>query len=211
MNTQNIQILNEEILLKPKTKDLIASEIDRFSNQQSHKYGARTNNGSGIPDWKTKKDIAVGKWGEFFAAMDFHEKYGFPLLVPDTKIYDYSHKSWDHDLPYAEKFGRDFPNVAVKTCTQYTWDHYGLSWMLQYNNPQDALFKINDPNVLVACMVVSDCDPVPDSGILVALVPWGKIKLNNPGIGEIKLGEPVSQKFRGLKKCIYYDDIVKAV
>lgn len=211
MLNKEIQILNEVVFFSEKSSTNIANNIEVFSENQANKYEQRTNNGSLLNKDKTTQDIAVGKWGEFFASRWIGINFGI-WLMPDIKIYDNQHKSWDHDLPYKNK-GYNLENVAVKTCTKFTKDNYGESWTFQYGYPKDDLFNDMNQSTIVMCVYI---EQLPKAGalasaIIVASVPWNKVKLDNADIGEVILREPSINRLKGGKKCLYYKDIEEAV
>lgn len=155
-----------------------------------------------------RSNISLGKYGEFVYYI--FKSVKFPDLELDFEVREGGQKGWMCDLPFNEKNSK-YPNFHVKTCDDNTRsfvkrhrnDEY--SWTFQYSNlkgngGRDCLF--DDPkisNELIAFVYV----PHVGAGKvrLVATAPWYSIK----GI----LSDPISNRLKGLKLCIYYKDLIK--
>lgn len=192
--------------------DVFLKKIENFtqemqSRDQSSSYYSENRKAS-FP----KKDIEIGKYGEFAASLALrcgkitNEK--FPILMPDFQVRTGGGKGWDCDLPFSQ-VDTQFPNCHVKTCDQNTSDFVSrtrdnkYTWTFQYNNVsgiggRDKLFSTPNSDELILFMFVPNLHS--KQAIFVASAPWNKIQ----GI----LKDPIAEKFKGLKKCVYSNDLM---
>ncbi len=151
-------------------------------------------------------DITLGKFGEFAVCLALRS-IGFPKIMPDVSIRHGYQKGWDCDLPF-KKYDERFFDSHVKTCDHRTsefvqrfrQDKY--TWTFQWSNKngiggRDKLFDDPDNKEVVWFMYVpsmSDRNPK-----LIASAPWFRLKNI--------LKDPIANKLKGLKKCIYSEDL----
>ena len=194
--------------------DLFINKINNFTkkmlnkNQSSQYYSE--NRRASFP----KKDIEIGKYGEFAASLVLRSGRitldKFPILMPDFEIRHGGSKGWDCDLPFSTK-DNNFPDCHVKTCDQNTSDFVSrtsnenskYTWTFQYGNSsgsggKDALFSKPYIDEVILFMFVPFFDS--EKAAIIASAPWNKLQ------GIIK--DPIATKFKGLKKCIYSQDLL---
>jgi hypothetical protein len=166
--------------------------------------------GQSIDYYEKKRDVSkdtaiidslLGKKGEFFASWGLHYDFKIPLLKPDLRIYTKKDKSWDCDLLYE----KDDTKIGfhVKTCNLWGLKFCkDFSWTFQLRNRDnsggtDAIFQpsVNDFVVLVYVNEYSH-----NVGMIKAILPVEKVLC--------LLKDPIMEKHRGFKKCIYYTDIL---
>ena len=159
---------------------------------------------------KAKDDIYYGKCGEHIACAVLYKNGGFPPVAPDVKIYrNISDKMYETDLPFGQKVP-GYPDCGVKTCTEKTLSFMEkftgerqMTWTFQLNDinkrsGRDRLFQetgSSEPILFVYC------DVALLSSKLVASAPWSKV---HP-----LLKDPVSPKLKGVKKCLYFNDLIE--
>lgn len=159
---------------------------------------------------KPGADELWGKYGEFAACVFFSLK-GFPKVLPDTTVYDdIKDKIYEADMPFGQ-IDQRFPDCGVKTCTDSTLDFMEswtqerqMTWVFQLNdvdkrNGRDRLFQETESSEPILFMYV---DRYTWESKLVASAPWSRI--------HSMLKDPISPKLKGLKKCLYFDDLVAA-
>lgn len=182
-------------------KSMIAA-VNQFTDKMAEKdqsadyYGERRNASRPLAD------IKFGKFGELTGALFLRTK-GWPKVLPDFSVRTGVKKGWDCDLPF-NKINKVFPGCHVKTCNEKTRQFAGeYTWTFQWENTsgvggRDPLFMRPDSNELVLLMYVPSLDE--NKAVVVATAPWNKIH----GI----LRDPISDKLKGLKKCLYYEDLI---
>ncbi len=146
-------------------------------------------------------NLIGGKKAEFIAAQALHEIYKFPLIEPDLEVRRGKSKGWECDLPYP----KPFPPVHVKLCTASTQRFAGqCSWTFQLANAngykgQDNLFNLSGecPDFVALMYMEKELSA---EGELMFFLPWVHIV--------DYLRDPVKESLRGLKKCIYYKDLI---
>ena len=146
----------------------------------------------------------TGKIAEFLAAVFLNHKYGFPEIIPDLEIRVGKEKGWQEDLPY-HKRNQNFPSVHVKSCDRMSEEYVGdISYTFQYSNSdgqygKDKLFWLpEDTNDMIIMMFVEDDQSY--EGIVKSFLPWRIVKNY--------LSDPKSEKFKGIKKCLYVRDLI---
>jgi len=178
---QNI-IINKDIAAFVKKLD----ERDQSASYYRKRRNAQVN--------KVLEDIFLGKKAEYLVAIGMHKEYGFPLIEPDMEIYNGWSKGWEKDLPY----------VHVKSCSLKTYNYCNdYSWTFQYSNKnglfgRDNIFNSSEFD-LVAFVFMEK--PQDNSGVIKAILPWRFIKRH--------LKDPKKESLIGVKKCVYYNDLVK--
>lgn len=167
-----------------------------FAEKSTNDYWKRNQND---PE-NIKRQIVFGKMGEIVAAKFIHRCLKHPPMEPDFRIYDARTKGWDSDFPY-KTLGTGKRNIHVKS---YTLSDKPESWAFQYANKNgnggtDRLFSEYEryKNDAVICVLVDVDERV---GYIRVVGDWKAIR----GL----LREPVSHKLKGLKKFLYYDDLL---
>lgn len=151
---------------------------------------------------KAAEDIFLGKKSEFLTLLGLHKIYGFPLVKPDMEIRVGCNKGWEKDLAFRKK-DATFPNVHVKSCSRGTYNYCNdYSWTFQYSNNdgnfgRDDIF--NDANPDLVALVFLET-PQSKEGIIKAILPWVIIRQY--------LKDPKKKSLIGLKKCLYYKDLL---
>lgn len=154
----------------------------------SHNYYAQYRCANTV---KANLDQHVGKKGEYFVAYYLHT-LGLPLLTPDMDIYDSKLKNWRADLEY------DGLDVHVKSCSKMWGNDY--SWVFNWSNTygsggKDKIFETESG--LIACIYMENSES--PTANLKAIIPWKNAKT--------MLKNPVVERLRGLKLCLYYKDL----
>ena len=197
-----------------KHHDSFMNQINNFTEKmlnkgQSSQYYFKQRNAS-FP----KKDIEIGKYGEFAASLILHSGKitldRFPALMPDFEIRKGGSKGWDCDLPFSIK-DKNFPDCHVKTCDQNSSDFVNrasggsskYTWTFQYGNVsgnggRDELFFKPDSEELILFMFVPFLEG--KKAKIVASAPWNKLQKI--------IKDPIASKFKGIKKCIYSEDLI---
>jgi hypothetical protein len=155
---------------------------------------------------KTVADnIFLGKKGELFAASALLKYHKFPKIKLDFDIRVNGGKGWDCDLPYGTTFGDLFPNVHVKTCDKRTVDIIDdYTWTFQHGNlqknnkfGQDDVFQKKHNSDLVILVYLENM--MDHKAVIKSILPFNEVKFY--------FKDPKFSKFKGLKKCIYYNDL----
>lgn len=191
LGTDHLRVMNEEVQLTADNNSRINQLVDSFTEAMTHSsaYYRRFRNAKNAVD-----NIRTGKKAEFFASEFLAARLGETVIEPDLEVYSAKHKSWDVDLPY-----QSLP-AHVKSTTRLR----DLSWVFQWANTagdggQDALFKKYGNDAIVLVYLENAEDPV------------GWIK----GIVDVAsavplMREPRMKYLKGLKKCLYFEDLVAA-
>jgi len=154
---------------------------------------------------KVENDMFLGKKTEFFAAFDLFKNYGFPWLKPDLTIYLPGKKGWDADLPY-HKLDSQLPDVHVKGCSRETCNFCNdYSWTFQYKNNnnlfgRDKIFLTPNNYDLVSLVFMETIQE--NKAVIKAILPLPILKKY--------LKPPIKQNIRDMKKCIYYNDLIRS-
>lgn len=194
-----------EIKLPDYVNDKINANVKKYADakkgkDQSIDYYEKKR---GVKDPKKAYwDIYNGKKGEYFTAIILNKKFSFPYLEPDCKILPRGEKNWNPDLPY-QQLNEIYPNVAVKACSNSTYRFCkDYSWTFQYCNSdgiagKDEIFEETSDNHYVALVYI----PVPEEslGTLMVFAPWVKVAPF--------LRDPISPKYKGIKRCLYFEDL----
>lgn len=197
---------SDQIYLSADAVDMIkesaGAHADQMKSSSSHYKSMRNAT-------KAREDIYKGKCGEYVGSAFFADK-NFPEVKPDVKIYAVKDKTFSPDLFFG-KVDKRFPDCGVKTCTEDTLDFMERStgerqktWTFQLNdvdkrNGRDSLFKKTGSSEPILFVYVDDtlC-----SAEVVASAPWAKVYP--------LLRDPVSPRLKGIKKCLYMNDLVEA-
>lgn len=177
-------------------KDCVNEQVEKYlremrSPEQSVSYYSQNRNDSSLK--KIEDDQRLGKKAEFVAAKFLHKQFKLPLCYPDLGIYSSDEKNWNADL---------YENVHVKSCSLQTYRYCGdYSWTFQLKNNsgsggRDKLFDRGDGWVVFVFMETSQSLV----GVVKAVVSWDRVK--------ILLRDPKKQTLKGIKKCLYYKDLV---
>lgn len=197
-----IQIIKNIIVTIPndvndKINHKIQDHVDRMIESTQY-YKQKRNADAG----KINKDIFLGKKAEYIALFGLVKQYKFPFILPDLDIRSGKNKGWDDDLPFNKK-DKTFPNVTVKSCNKATLNYCDdFSWTFQYCNNdgvggKDKMFS-NYSESLVAFVFMEN--PLSANGVIKAILPFTSI------VHYFK--PPLNPKLIGLKKCIYYKDLL---
>ena len=129
----------------------------------------------------------------------FLEDKGFPHIKLDLEIRNGTKKGWQIDLPFKEK-NLLYPNVHVKTCCELWGGDY--SWTFQFSNKNgigghDPIFNGPDDDLISFVYIPEMYNNVV---IIKSILPWG--------IAKKYLKNPVLFKYHGIKKCIYFKDLL---
>jgi len=149
-----------------------------------------------------KEQNAVGKIAEF---VTYHKLKPFMkhMPEPDLQIYDAKHKSFDPDLPYITRHGREL-KISVKGQATYMHMRYGypISWLFNKGNidkggGRDQVLHSNHQGLVVFVLV----DYEDRSGRISAIVP---VRL----LHELDLWRPPDkEKLRKSKQTIHLSDL----
>jgi len=135
-------------------------------------------------------DIALGKMGEFFAAVFLRNHQDYPVCLPDLQVYQSNQKNYAADLTYPEPF----LNTHVKTCNGKTLRFAGQkSWTFQAS---DSLFYQDESQEQIALVFLNNINSISGE---VAVFSWQELKT--------KFRPPLSPKFIGSKLCLYENDL----
>jgi hypothetical protein len=206
---RNKALLHKEdiVLTKAEHDDTVCkikhhvSQLDKQVNGSQELYTKKRS------ATKASDDILLGKYGEYLVSHWLHNGNGkLPFLEPDMKVYAASKKTWEPDLRFSSMDKR-LPDFAVKTCSPIAAkltrkeknDDY--SWTFQNSNSSgnggtDKLVWDKTNEVIVVFVYA---DTKNRGGTIVASSPWRKVSC--------LLGEPIIEKYKGIKKCIYYSDL----
>lgn len=189
--------------LSDKENKEINDKIDNFvksmnEKKQSTSYYAQYRN---VKAEKAAEDIFLGKKAEFFVCIALNKHYNIPYIEPDLEIRKGNKKGWDADIPLSQH--SKYPDMHVKSCSKKTFRYCkDFSWTFQYSNNnnksgKDKLFK-DEKDDLVSLVYVD----VPDSniGTIKGILLWS--------IAQKSLKDPLKPTLIGLKKCLYYKDLI---
>ncbi len=199
------EVRDIQVSLGLKQNELINKKIDQFVNEmlnekQSASYYTLNRNAGSIH--KVAEDIFLGKKAEVFTMYGLHREYDFPSLKIDIEVRHGKEKGWRADLPFSE-VDPSFPNVHVKGCNVQTYRYCkDFSWTFQYNNRdgnggRDDLFKGRDDDLIAFVFMEY---PREMKAVIKAVLPWNTIKKH--------LKDPKKDSLVGLKKCVYYKDLI---
>lgn len=158
---------------------------------------------------KAEEDIFVSKKTEYLTLVALCKLFGFPKIELDLEIRHGTFKGWAHDLPF-NAADPSYPNVHVKACTDMTYSYcQDYSWTFQYSNNnhiggKDHIFSSGANDLVVLIHL-----PQPASHIatIKAILPTS-IVLDREENEYKYLKDPVKHNLRGLKKCLYYRDLI---
>jgi len=131
------------------------------------------------------------------------------LIAPDFNIYEENDKSWVADLPYKDQGFDVFPyNVHVKSTDNVALNRVGQkSWVFQLSNAsgtggKDDLFVHPEEHVddWIAFCYVNEQEHYVDVS-LEWFLPWKDV------VDQELLKEPYYNKFKGIKLCVYENDL----
>jgi len=150
---------------------------------------------------KVLEDIQLSKYSEWIVAYGL-TKIGFPRTEPGMEIRTNSQKGWEPDLTYPEN--PDIPDLHLKNTPAIYRKR--MSWTFQWKNKSgkggtDPLFKNPDSNDIVILTYVPNINS--RTGVIMYSSPW---RLLYP-----LLKDPMFPKYKGIKKCIYEDDLQKCL
>lgn len=194
-----------EVSFTSKVNETINKKIENFvaamgRKKQSLSYYTEKRN---VKASRAAEDIFLGKKAEYIALVALMREYNFPKVDIDFEIREGSAKGWEEDLAF-NKVNSDFPNVHVKSCSKRTVDYCDdYSWTFQKSNNDgrggtDSVL-IEDKEELIV-MVYLD-NPTSNKGVVKAIMPQPAIK------PYLKLPKKVS--LWGLKRCVYYKDLLE--
>ncbi len=195
-----LEIINKELRFNDEEYDAIRDRVERFTEEMSHsaKYYARMRNATSALD-----DICLGKYAEE-AALKYLTELGYPATELDYAIRKGKQKGWIADIIY------DDANFHIKSCSRKTVDYVSkrrgdtYSWTFQWANKnggiggRDPIFELPDDTIIFVYLdSIYSREP-----LIVATSPVRAIMplLNNP----------ISTKLIGLKRCVYYKDMLNA-
>jgi hypothetical protein len=133
---------------------------------------------------KIKKDIRIGKMGEFAVYNLMLEKKVKNITKPDLKIYYEHNKSFDSDLKC------DNYNLHVKSQCLESASRFGISWTFQKKDPIVIRPSIYD--YFIGTIVDEKNKKI-------------EIKLSKP-VKNLIFGEPVLDILKKTKICVYLKD-----
>lgn len=155
------------------------------------------------------------KCAEFGGSIFLTERYGLPIVKPDTRIYSSKQKSWNCDLPYfnVNFFNHFHENLRFHTKSanaKTIKSGYRESFIFQLANKEGSGGKdviVTDGNKDDYCIFMY----VPFTNIVEgdidlyvrAIVPWLYIKNNN------LLENLKKPEFLGKKVCVYSETLEK--
>jgi hypothetical protein len=165
------------------------AKCTEFAGQQvgtsRSKYSQRGQSNS----QRITKQIADGKMGEMICRQ-YLLSNGYPCNEPDFEIYTARHKSFDADLQSCSP-------VHVKTQCSDSASRYGASWVFQAGG---AGFGNKDP------LLDSTSS---DWAMFVTLGKLSAQVIGPLDMCEVRkhLKDPVLERLKGIKKCVYLKDI----
>lgn len=203
---QIYQAEDRQVLLDPAYNSEVSVKIEQhtiaLTNKKQSKDYYKDNRRANVS--KIVNDIAIGKKGEIVACYHLVNDRKFPALDIDFEIREGASKGWNVDLPFSGK-DKEYPDVHVKSCGPQTLNITGgeCSWTFQLSNAngkggRDPVFDGPDTD-LVAFVYIDDLKA--QKGVIKAIMPWGDVKKH--------LRDPISISLRGLKKCIYMNDLIR--
>lgn len=195
----NTSIQDISVVLPIDINQEINEKIDIFTSHmsaknQSSQYYSKNRNTTVS---KSITDIKVGKKAEYFAMYGMHQQYGMPILDIDTEIRKGRNKGWVPDLQYSDY------SIHVKACSNTTYKYCkDYSWTFQLSNKNG--FGGKDPiltsvdNSFTCLVFLPNYDS--NIGIIKAILPTSIL-------GQY-LKDPIKRSLIGIKKCIYYKDLL---
>lgn len=197
-----IGVKDIEINFSDKINNEINKKIQIFvdkmtEDKQSVNYYSKNRNVSAN---KAIEDIFLGKKAEYFVSTALNKYFNIPYKEPDLEIRKGRKKGWNVDI---ELKSLGFPNFHVKSCSAKTVKYCkDFSWTFQYSNNKDNRGKdqlFNGQTDDLICLIYLN-NHLDDKAEIKAILPWDKI--------ESKLKHPLKPTLIGLKKCIYYKDLI---
>ena len=139
------------------------------------------------------QQIADGKMGEIFAARHLRTQ-GYTCTEPDFEIYTARNKSFDADLVVDSQQA-----VHVKTQNAESARRWGSSWVFQaggvgYGNTDPLL-----DSTTTDWVVFVKLDTQAHSAVVIGPLEMAQVKQH--------LKDPVLDRLKGIKKCIYESDL----
>lgn len=190
-----VELSNEENSKINKKIELFVSEMGK--GKQSTSYYTQNRN---VKADKAAEDIFLGKKAEFFVCIALNRYYNIPYIEPDLEIRKGNKKGWGADIPLAD---HGYPDMHVKSCSAKTFKYCkDFSWTFQYSNNtgksgKDKLFK-DEKNDLISLVYLAM--PTTNQGTIKAILNWKTVQEN--------LKDPLKPTLIGLKKCLYYQDLI---
>jgi len=193
------------IELSDKENSVINKKIEKFveemgSKKQSTTYYTQNRN---VKAEKAAEDIFLGKKAEFFVCIALNKHFNIPLIEPDLEIRKGKKKGWGADIPLVQYGHRD---MHVKSCSAKTYKYCkDYSWTFQYSNNngvggKDKLLK-QESNDLISLVYI--IQPNSNIGTIKAILDWEMAKKY--------LKDPLKPTLIGLKKCLYYEDLINGI
>jgi hypothetical protein len=144
------------------------------------------------------QQIADGKMGELFAARHLR-KQGYVCSDPDFEIYTARNKSFDADLVVELADPFESRAVHVKTQNNESARRWGSSWVFQaggagYGNTDPLLDRTTNDWVVFVKL-----DAQAHSAVVIGPLEMAQVKQH--------LKDPVLERLKGIKKCIYESDL----
>jgi hypothetical protein len=195
------EIKDYPIRFSKEANDIINSKITTFvqamlQKKQSASYYAEKRN-TNIE--KAAKDIFLGKKSEFVALAALVKYFQFPHVDIDLEIRKGAAKKWAVDLAF-----QGFPNAHVKSCNRDSFRYCDdFTWTFQKSNNdgrggEDDVLKVENNDIIVLVYMEEATD---SKGIVKAIIPQSEIT------PLLKL--PRNPKYWGIKRCIYYKDLME--
>lgn len=132
---------------------------------------------------KVIRDIYIGKCAEYSVYNLFNTPGVYDVSEPDTNIYNTYQKSFDADLYIEGK------HVHVKS--YHASSKFAPSWVFDLKDP--VIYRTTKNDVLALCDLNTDGSGVLYMTKALLAVPFFR--------------DPVLDKFKGIKTCIYYNDL----
>lgn len=177
--------------------DNFCSEMAK-KNQSIQYYSEKRN----VQSVKAREDQFLAKKGEYLAAVCMKTVYGYPWIAPDFLVREGKEKGWDVDLPY-HTVDSGLSSIHVKSCSHKTFNYCNdYSWTFQYSNNDgrggcDKIFSSTSKELVIFMSIET---PESSTGVVKAILPWKIVKEY--------LRDPLSPTLKGLKKCLYYKDLL---
>ena len=187
----HLVVVNEKTRLKWQE---LASEFAKTQNESCELYRDKRSGKNPL------LNITLGKTGELYAAR-YAWKRWHVKWVPGFKVRYGVLKGWYKDLSSDE----GLPEFEIKTSDRNTWNlAYDYSWTFQYQNKdgnggRDKFFDIKEGWVFFVFME----SLYDNKAIIKAILPFSFVLP--------LLKDPVVKELVGIKKCVYYCDLVAAV
>jgi hypothetical protein len=155
------------------------------------------------------KNIYTSKLAEWAINQFMRDYMDAPLIRIDFRHYDVDAKSWKPDLPYYSDYAKLW-DIHVKSVVKYknaelNWT--GITWTFNYSNSsgsggKDHLFNNGSIHDVIALAVVKTDDLYQSNEVAVyGFLPWSEI--------EPLLEPPKLEELKDIKKCIYWETIIK--